>query len=1017
MKRIVWLLVCGVVLVGARTEAASRTVCRSGCQYTSLQTAINEAVPGDVILLRAGETFTGNFVLKAKSSTATAFITIRSDAADTAFPASGVRLIPEGKPGANVTRASLPRLLGQGGAYKSTPVIRTEPGAHHYRMQFLEVDGTGNVGYETLIQLGENTSSQSALSASPYQIVIDRVYLHGHPAKGIKRGVALDCRSCDVTNSYISDIKSLADAQAIASFNGAGPFRIINNYLEAAGENLLFGGSDPKISNLVPSDIEIRRNYVFKPLGWRNAILSAPSRVTVSAGGGGSLASGTHYFKVVAAMATGGAYAFSAPSTEVAVTTGSGGAVTLSWSAVSGADAYRVYHGSSSNGENVFTDATGTSLTYTGSGQKSGTPKASGTRWTAKNLIELKNAQRATIDGNVFENNWDGFQQGYGIVFTPRNQSNTAPWSVVRDITFTNNRVRNVASALNILGTDDINPSQRAENFTIRNNVFEIDTAMGGNAYLITMTSGPSDITIDHNTIISPGTIVNIGGPAVTGFVYTKNLARHNTYGVKGQGTGTGLSTLQYYFPGYVFSGNVLAGGKASLYPAGNYFPTVTQFEAAFVDYANGDYRLKTGADLAGAPSDVGAAMTTLVAASGDVLFGTANGGSSGGSTGGSDGGGSTGGDTTPLPDGWEARDIGLVGAIGTTSYDGTAFSAAGAGADIWGSADAFHYTFRTLSGDGTIVARVASLSGTEAWTKVGVMIRAGTSAGAAHASMFVSKGKGLAFQRRAATGGTSTSTAAGSGTVPYWVKLTRAGNVVTASKSLDGAAWTKVGSDTIALPQDALVGLAVSSHDTFELATARFDRVSVTTGASLPDGWSTADVGTVGVGGSASTVAGTFTVKGAGADVWGNADALHFTHTTLDADGDIVARVAGLSGTEAWTKVGVMMRSTLNPGAPQAFMLVSAGKGAAFQRRTVAGGLSTSTSGGAVTAPRWVKLSRRGTTITAFISSTGSSWTQVGSDTFSISGPLLVGLGVSSHDSTRLATGTFDSVSVASVP
>src|SRR6185503_12890321 len=129
--------------------------------------------------------------------------------------------------------------------------------------------------------------------------------------------------------------------------------------------------------------------------------------------------------------------------------------------------------------------------------------------------------------------------------------------------------------------------------------------------------------------------------------------------------------------------------------------------------------------------------------------------------------------------------------------------------------------------------------------------------------------------------------------------------------------------------------------------------------------------------------------------------------------DGDIVARVAGVAGDHAWAKVGVMMRTTLDAGAPQAFMLISAGKGAAFQRRTVAGGVSVSTSGGNRTAPEWVKLSRRGTTITASVSSDGQAWTTIGSDTFSIGDSLLVGLGVSSHDSTTLATGTFDNITV----
>jgi len=1003
MTRTVWLLVCAL-LVAAHAEAANRTVCRSGCQYSNLQYAIDDAVPGDVILLRAGETFTGNFVLRAKSSTATAYITIRSDAADSALPASGVRLVPPGKSGANVASGVLARLVGNGGTYKSTPVIRTASGAHHYRLEFLEVDGTANVGYETLVQLGENTSNQTTTSASPHDIVIDRVYLHGHTSKGMKRGIALDCRSVDVLNSYISDIKSLADAQAIAGANGAGPFRIINNYLEAAGENIMFGGSDPKTPNLVPSDIEISGNTVYKPLAWRNAALATPGRPSATAGTSGSLAAGTHYFKIMAAMATGGAYVFSAPSAEASVTTGSGGSVKLTWPAVSGADSYRVYHGTSAGGETVFADSASTSFTYTGASTKSGAPKSDGSRWTAKNLVELKNAQRVTLNGNVFENNWDGFQQGYGIVFTPRNQSNTAPWSVVRDITFTNNWVRNVASGINVLGTDYTYPSQQAVNITIANNVFEITSTMGGNGYFITMTSGPRDITIDHNTILNDGIIVNVAGPAVYGFTYTNNLSRHNTYGVHGQGSGIGLDTLNDYFPGYVFTGNVLAGGKASLYPPGNYFPTVSEFDAAFVDAGSGDYTLKTTANLAGAPLSVGVSMTALKEAEGGLIGDPPP-----------SGGGDPG--TGTLPEGWNSQDIGLVGPLGSSSYSSSTFSVSGSGADIWGTADAFHFAWIPLAGDGVIVARVTGISGTEAWTKAGVMIRGSVNANSAHAAMFASAAKGLAFQRRATNGGTSTNTSGGSGTVPRWVRLARVGNVVTGSVSVDGQTWTKVDSQTISLPATALFGLAVTSHDVTELASGRFDNVSISSGQGLPAGWSSGDVGAVGLSGSSAVAAGTFTLKGAGEDVWGTADALQFAHTTMDGDFDIVARVASVSGTEAWTKVGVMIRSTLQAGSPQAFMLISKSKGAAFQRRVLAGGLSTNTSGGAVTAPEWVKLSRRGDTVSAYRSGDGTSWVSVGSDTFAFAGSLYVGLGVSSHDATQLATGVFDSVSITSVP
>src|SRR3954469_10743056 len=331
-------------------SAATLRVCASGRTYTNVQAAIDAAAPGDTILLRAGETFVGPFILRAKPAS-TSWITIRSDAADSQFPAAGVRLIPSGKPNANTSRSLLPRLLGQGGALKTTPVLRTAAGAHHYVLKFLEVDGAANLGFETLIALGDDTTATPA-----HDLVVDRVYAHGDAYRGMKRGIALNSRSTDVLNSYISDIKGVnTDAQAINGYNGAGPFRIINNYIEAAGENLLFGGSDPAVSQLVPSNIEIRGNHFFKPLSWRNAILATPGspRVT-STSGSGSLAAGTHYFTVVAVMNTDNEIPVSAPSAEVNGASSGAKAITLSWSAVAGADRYRIYRGTSAGQESRY---------------------------------------------------------------------------------------------------------------------------------------------------------------------------------------------------------------------------------------------------------------------------------------------------------------------------------------------------------------------------------------------------------------------------------------------------------------------------------------------------------------------------------------------------------------------------------------------------------------------------------------------------------------------------------------
>jgi regulation of enolase protein 1 (concanavalin A-like superfamily) len=135
---------------------------------------------------------------------------------------------------------------------------------------------------------------------------------------------------------------------------------------------------------------------------------------------------------------------------------------------------------------------------------------------------------------------------------------------------------------------------------------------------------------------------------------------------------------------------------------------------------------------------------------------------------------------------------------------------------------------YQPFSGDGQIVVRVASVQNTNAWVKAGVMIRADLTPGSAHAMMMVTPGKSNNFQRRPAANGVSVGTTGAAVKAPYWVKLTRSGTTVTAYESADGVTWSTVGTATIALPADVLVGLAVSSHSIGSVATATFDRVAV---------------------------------------------------------------------------------------------------------------------------------------------------------------------------------------------
>ena len=188
--------------------------------------------------------------------------------------------------------------------------------------------------------------------------------------------------------------------------------------------------------------------------------------------------------------------------------------------------------------------------------------------------------------------------------------------------------------------------------------------------------------------------------------------------------------------------------------------------------------------------------------------------------------GGSSSGSGGTLPSGWSTADIGSVGAAGSASESSGTFTVKGSGADIWNSADEFRFAYKTLTGDGSIVARVGSITNQNAWSKAGVMMRETLSAGSKHASMFVSASKGLAFQRRTSTNGTSTSTPGAASAAPYWVKVTRSGATFSAYQSADGSNWTLIGSATMNMTATIYVGLAVTSHADGAIATGTFTNV-----------------------------------------------------------------------------------------------------------------------------------------------------------------------------------------------
>lgn len=221
------------------------------------QRALTIAQPGDTIVLEAGAVYTGPFTLPVKAGSS--YITIQSSRlAD--FPAAGTRVNPS-------HAAFMPKILAVAGE----GAVKTALKAHHYCFIGIEfAPANKTIAVSDLIKLGDGSSAQNALDLVAHDLIIDRCYIHGFPRQEVKRGVALNSGETSILNSYISDIHAEGyDTQAICGWNGPGPYHIINNYLEGAGENVMFGGANPSIANLMPSDIEIRRNFFFKPLSWK----------------------------------------------------------------------------------------------------------------------------------------------------------------------------------------------------------------------------------------------------------------------------------------------------------------------------------------------------------------------------------------------------------------------------------------------------------------------------------------------------------------------------------------------------------------------------------------------------------------------------------------------------------------------------------------------------------------------------------------------------------------------------
>jgi hypothetical protein len=322
-----------------------------------LQAAIDGAHPGDTLVLDEGATFTGNFRLPPK--TGEGWIYIQTSGIDS-LPPSGQRV-------STSAASHMARIQTS----NSLAAISVLPGASNYRLTGLEVtpaagaprvydlifiDYVGSDADAKFQSLAKNIAPGLVKGdAFPKNITIDRCFLHGADTQDARRAVSANGIAVAVIDSHISDIHDATlDSQGILSYRTPGPIKIVNNFISATTENILFGGAGGPTNPYVPADIEIRGNWLYKPMSW------------------------------------------------IPLTTGGRG------------------------------------------------------RWSVKNHLEFKSAQRAVVSGNIMENSWQSGQNGTSVLLTPRvAQDQGGPSTVVNDIDIENNVIKNVNAGFAVTEFDD----------------------------------------------------------------------------------------------------------------------------------------------------------------------------------------------------------------------------------------------------------------------------------------------------------------------------------------------------------------------------------------------------------------------------------------------------------------------------------------------------------------------------------------------------------------------------------
>jgi hypothetical protein len=384
-----------------------------------------------------------------------------------------------------------------------------------------------------------------------------------------------------------------------------------------------------------------------------------------------------------------------------------------------------------------------------------------------------------------------------------------------------------------------------------------------------------------------------------------------------------------------------------------------------------------------------------------------------------------------PLP-GWFDADIGPVGKLGYSAQGDDTFRVSGAGANIWGTSDSFHFTYTALDGDGDIYAFVRSQTAAAAFAKAGLMIRKSVDPSSPHMVFDIKPDGATEFMGRFSQGGNTLFLKSTSQAYPVYLRLTRRGSSVAAfvadasvCSSMGCNSWTNVtGWRPTGVYGPALMGFAVTSQDPSTINTAVFDFWAV---KQLAAPWQQTDLYSEVQPDSAFTLPGpstrgpTFIVPGAGTDIWGIADSFKYVWQQTSAnDTTIIARASTGPYTHPLAKAGVMLRT--NPGHPrvtEVMLDVNPNGNLEFLSRPKYGAETVFITGSKQSLPAWLRLTRSGNDVTAFTSADGLHWTALATTTADFSDILVfAGLAATSHGEpiSPDAGPIFDSVALSAV-